>query len=146
MFEIKEYDHRDIDTSTHRKRKHNAKLECEVLGLRKELEKKKYLNPRFSKGSEILNEIIKVQHSHLINTSLGYTEDSFRSKKSSTSTIGYLDATKTNEQYVNRQQKPKSTHKVNHGQFTPRMNINRRINQKVKNTKRFYDHINFFHK
>eukprot|EP00253_Pinus_taeda_P036618 PITA_36618 len=83
--------------------------------------------------------------SPLINTGLGYTKESSQSQKLSNTTGSYLDAAKTNEQYVNRQQKPKSTHKLNHAQFTPRMNTNRSINQKVNNIKRFYDHKNFFH-
>ena len=41
------------------KQKHNEKLECEVVSLRKELEKVKTLNLRFAKGSETLDKIIK---------------------------------------------------------------------------------------
>jgi len=65
-----------IDTLTHKlieREKHNEKLECEVVGLRKELEKTKSLNLRFPKGLEALDEIIKVQRSPLIKTGLGYT-------------------------------------------------------------------------
>jgi septal ring factor EnvC (AmiA/AmiB activator) len=58
------------------KEKHNEKLECEVVSLRKELEKVKTLNLRFAKGSETLDEIIKVQRSPLIKTGLGYTGES----------------------------------------------------------------------
>jgi hypothetical protein len=58
------------------KEKHNEKLECEVVSLRKELEKVKIPNLRFSKGSETLDEIIKVQRSPLIKTGLGYTGES----------------------------------------------------------------------
>ena len=64
-----------IDTLTHELtewEKHNEKLECEVVSLRKELEKTKYLNILFAKGSETLYEIIKVQHSPLIKTGLTY--------------------------------------------------------------------------
>ena len=67
-----------IDTLTYQlaeREKHNEKLECEIVGLRKDLEKTKALNLRFSKGSETLNETIKVQRSPLIKTSLGYTEE-----------------------------------------------------------------------
>ena len=67
-----------IDTLTYQlaeKEKRNEKLECEIVGLRKDLEKTKYLNLRFAKGSKTLNEIIKVQCSPLIKTSLGYTEE-----------------------------------------------------------------------
>ena len=52
-----------IDTLTYqlaKREKHNEKLECEIVGLRKDLEKTKALNLRFAKGSETLNEIIKV--------------------------------------------------------------------------------------
>jgi len=52
-----------IDTLTYQlaeREKHNEKLECEIVGLRKDLEKTKALNLRFAKGSETLNEIIKV--------------------------------------------------------------------------------------
>ena len=43
------------------KEKHNEKLEYEIVSLRKEIEKVKNLNLRFSKGRETLDEIIKVQ-------------------------------------------------------------------------------------
>ena len=52
-----------IDTLTYQlveREKRNEKLECEIVGLRKDLEKTKALNLRFAKGSETLNEIIKV--------------------------------------------------------------------------------------
>eukprot|EP00253_Pinus_taeda_P020863 PITA_20863 len=42
------------------KERHHEKLECEIVGLRKEIEKTKALNLRFTKGSETLDEIIKV--------------------------------------------------------------------------------------
>jgi len=87
-----------------KKEKHNEKLECEIVGLRKDLEKTKSLNLRFAKGLETLNEIIQVQHSPLIKTGLGYTEEASQSQKSSTSTKSYLDAAKTSEQYDNHQQ------------------------------------------
>ena len=59
--------------------KHNETLECEIVGLRKDLKKTKSLNLRFAKGSETLSEIIKVQCSPLIKTGLGYTEESSQS-------------------------------------------------------------------
>ena len=89
-----------IDTLTYQlaeREKHNEKLECEIVGLRKDLEKTKSLNLRFAKGSENLNEIIKVQCSPLIKTGLGYAEEASQSQKSSTSTKRYIGATKTNE-------------------------------------------------
>ena len=93
-----------IDTLTYQlveNKKHNEKLECEIMGLRKDLEKTKSLNLRFAKGSETLNEIIKVQHSPLIKTGLGYTEEASQAQKPSTSTKSYLDAAKSSEQFDN---------------------------------------------
>eukprot|EP00253_Pinus_taeda_P031886 PITA_31886 len=55
--------------------KNHEKLECEIVGLRKEIEKTKALNLRFVKGSETLDEIIKVQCSPLIKTGMGYNEE-----------------------------------------------------------------------
>eukprot|EP00253_Pinus_taeda_P003603 PITA_03603 len=55
--------------------KYSEELECEIVGLRKEIEKTKTFNLRFSKGSETLDEIIKVQHSPLIKTGLGYSKE-----------------------------------------------------------------------
>eukprot|EP00253_Pinus_taeda_P029759 PITA_29759 len=51
-----------IDTLTFQlaeREKHNEKLECEIVGLRKDIEKTKALNIRFAKGSETLDEISK---------------------------------------------------------------------------------------
>eukprot|EP00253_Pinus_taeda_P032890 PITA_32890 len=52
-----------IDTLTFQlaeREKHNEKLECEIVGLRKDNEKTKALNLRLAKGYETLDEIIKV--------------------------------------------------------------------------------------
>ena len=109
------------------------------------MRKQKALNLKFSKGSETLDEIIKVQHSPLIKTSLGYTEEPSQAQKQSTSK-SYLDATRRNEQIDNRQQRLKADHEVNwvqstsrmhrsynqpqvnHTQFSSKMNINRNYN------------------
>ena len=80
------------------------------MDLRKDLEKTKYINLRFAKGSKTLNEIIKVQSSPLIKAGLEYTKESSQSQKSSSSTKSYLVAAKTSEQYVNHQQRHKITH------------------------------------
>ena len=136
-----------INTLAHQlaeREKHNESLECEIVGIRKDLPKTKFLNLRFSKGLETINEIIKVKRSPLIKTGLGYTEESYQSQKSSASTRIYLDAVGTSEQYVNCQRRPKSTHQENHTQFAPRMNISRSFDQKVNNAKIFYDRRNFF--
>jgi len=90
-----------IDTLTFQlveREKHNEKLECEIVGLRKDIEKTKALNLRFGKGLETLNEIIKVQCFPMIKTGLGYTEEA---QKPSTSTKSYLDLVKSNEQFDN---------------------------------------------
>ena len=76
------------------KEKHNEKLECDIVSLRKELEKVKNLNLRFAKGFETLDEIIKIQCSPLVNTGLGYIGESSKSEKSSTTS--YLNAAKAN--------------------------------------------------
>jgi len=105
-----------IDTLTYQlaeREKHNEKLECEIVRLRKDLEKAKSLNLRFAKGSETLNEIIKVQCSPLIKTVLGYIEEASQSQKSSTSTKSYLNAAKNSEQYDNRQKRHTANHQVN---------------------------------
>ena len=99
-----------IDTLTFQlaeREKHNEKLECEIVGLRKDIEKTKALNLRFAKGSKTLNEIIKVKHSPLIKTGLGYNEEASQSQKPSTCTKIYLDAAKSSEQFDNHKQ----THK-----------------------------------
>lgn len=124
--------------------KHNEKLECEVAGLRKELEKTKSINLRFSKGSETLDGIIEVRFSPLIKIGLGYTRETSQPENSSAITESYLNLVKTSQQCVNPQQRPKVTPQVNHAHSTPRVNINRSTNQKVNNTKIFYDHGNFF--
>ena len=101
-----------IDTVTHQlieKYKHNEVLECEVVSIRKELEKTKTMNIRFSKGSETLDEIIKVQCSPLIKTGLGYTEEASQAQKPSTSK-SYLDAARRSEQVDNRLQRLKAYH------------------------------------
>ncbi len=71
-----------IDTLAYQlaeKEKHNENLECEIVGIRKDLEKMKSLNLRFAKGSETLDEVIKVQCSFLIKTGIGYTEEASQS-------------------------------------------------------------------
>ena len=105
-----------IDTLTYQlaeREKHNEKLQCEITALRKDLEKTKSLNLRFSKGLETLNQIIKVQHSSLIKKGLGYTEEASQAQKASTFTKSYLDAAKSNEQFDNCQQRHTADHQVN---------------------------------
>eukprot|EP00253_Pinus_taeda_P016456 PITA_16456 len=75
-----------IDTLTFQlaeKDKNNEELECEIVGLRKEIEKTKSINLRFSKGSKTLDEIIKVQRSPLIKTGLRYSKEASVIRKSS---------------------------------------------------------------
>ena len=84
-------------------------MECEVVSLRKELEKVKTLNLRFAKGYKTLDEIIKVQRSHLIKTGLGYIEES-----SQASAPNYLKAATTGLQHSATQQGNKESLQVKH--------------------------------
>lgn len=109
-----------IDTLTFQlaeREKHNEKLECEIVGLRKDIENTKDLNLRFAKGSETLDEIIKVQHSPLIKIGLGYTKETSQAQKTSTSK-SYLKEARRSEQVDNRHQRHNEDHHVNQGQFT----------------------------
>ena len=81
------------------------------MGLRKDIEKTKALNLRFAKESETLDEIIKVHHSPLNKTGLGYTEEASQAQKPSTSK-SYLDAARRSEQVGNRQQRHNADHQV----------------------------------
>eukprot|EP00253_Pinus_taeda_P006769 PITA_06769 len=88
-----------IDTLTFqlaKRENHNEKLECEFVGLKKDIEKKKDLNLRFAKGSETLDEIIKVRRFSLIKTGLAYTKEASQAQKPSTSK-SYLDAARRSE-------------------------------------------------
>ena len=87
------------------KEKSLEKLECEIVGLRKEIEKTKALNLKFVKGSETLDEIINVQRSPLIKTGLGYNGETSQASTSK----NYLDAARRNEQ------KPNGDHQVKQG-------------------------------
>jgi len=74
------------------------------VGLRKEIEKTKALNLRFAKGSETLDEIIKVQRSPLIKTRLGYSEEASQAQKQTqkpSSSKSYLDTARRSEQVNN---------------------------------------------
>ena len=79
------------------KEKFLEKLECEIVGLRKEIEKTKALNLKFVKGSETLDEIINVQRSPLIKTGLGYNGEASQASTSKS----YLDAVRRNEKKLN---------------------------------------------
>ena len=107
--------------------KHHEKLQCEIVGLRKEIEKTKALNLRFVKGSETLDEIIKVHRSPLIKTSLGYNEEASQAQKPSTSK-SYIDAARRSKQIDNQQQRHNAAHQVNQGHFYSRMNIDHQVN------------------
>ena len=126
-----------------KKRRNTEKLECEVVSLRKEIEKVKNLNLRFSKGSKTLDEIIKVQRSPLIKTSLGYVGESSQS-----SAPNYLKATTANLQHSATQQGNKETLQVKHDHLntnnTNRNTFQRDINQQVNTNRRFHDRRNFF--
>eukprot|EP00253_Pinus_taeda_P036458 PITA_36458 len=79
------------------KERHLEKLEGEIVGLRKEIEKTKAINLKFVKGSETLNEIINVQRSPLNKTGLGYNGETSQASTSKS----YLDAARRNEQKHN---------------------------------------------
>ena len=85
-------------------KKHREKAECEVVSLRKELEKVKTLNLRIAKGSETLYEIIKVQCSPLIKTGLGYIGESTQA-----SAPNYLKVATTGLHYSTTQQGSKES-------------------------------------
>jgi len=95
------------------------KLECEIVGLRKEIEKTKALNLKFVKGSETLDEIINVQRSPLIKTGLGYNGEASQASTSKS----YLDAVRRYEQ------KPNGDHQVKQGQIPSRINKYYQVNQ-----------------
>jgi len=73
------------------------KLECEIVGLQKEIEKSKALNLKFVKGSETLDKIINVQRSPLIKTGLGCNGETSQASTSKS----YLDAARRYEQKPN---------------------------------------------
>eukprot|EP00253_Pinus_taeda_P016292 PITA_16292 len=93
------------------KEKFLEKLECEIVGLRKEIEKTKALNFKFVKGSETLDKIINVQRSPLIETGLGYNGETSQASTSKS----YLDAARS-------EKKPNRNHQVNQGQSSSRTN------------------------
>ena len=87
----------------------------------------KTLNLRFAKGSETLDEIIKVQRSPLLKTGLGYVGES-----SQYSTPNYLKAATTNLQHSVTQQRNKETLQVKHDHLNTKNN-NRNIFQRNTN-------------
>jgi len=104
-----------IDTlqfQIYEKERHLEKLEGEIVGLRKDIEKTKAINLKFVKGSETLDEIINVQCSPLIKTGLGYNGEASQASTSKS----YLDAARRSEQRPNR------NHQVNQGQSYSRTN------------------------
>eukprot|EP00253_Pinus_taeda_P005899 PITA_05899 len=96
------YTHEDSDGLSNsdedeREERHLEKLEGEIVGLRKEIEKTKAINLKFVKGSETLDEIINVQRSPLNKTGLGYNGETSQASTSKS----YLDAARRNEQKHN---------------------------------------------
>eukprot|EP00253_Pinus_taeda_P012979 PITA_12979 len=92
------------------KERHLEKLEGEIVGLRKEIEKTKDINLKFVKGSETLDEIINVQRSPLNKTGLGYNGENSQASTSKS----YLDAARRNEQKHNED------HQVKQGRIANR--------------------------
>ncbi|MBD3828825.1 MAG: hypothetical protein IE915_18380, partial [Stenotrophomonas sp.] len=140
------------------KEKHFEKLEGEIVGLRKEIEKTKAINIKFVKGSETLDKIINVQRSPLNKTGLGYNEETSQASTSKS----YLDAARRNEQkdnednqerqerIANREYQGQSVLRVNKSynhpqvkssQISSRMNNNRNYNHVGG---RFDNRRNFF--
>eukprot|EP00253_Pinus_taeda_P009667 PITA_09667 len=99
------------------KEKSLEKLECEVVGLRKEIERIEALNLKFVKGSKTLDEIINVQRSPLIKTGLGYNGETSQASTSKS----YLDAARRNEQKPNEDHQPH----IKTSEFASRMDDNR---------------------
>ena len=93
--------------------------------------------------SETLDEIIKVQHSPLIKTSLGYVGESSQS-----SAPKYRKAVTASLQHSATQQGNKETLQVKHDHLntknTNRNTFKRNINQQVNTNRRFHDRRNFF--
>eukprot|EP00253_Pinus_taeda_P015448 PITA_15448 len=92
------------------KERHLEKLEGEIVGLRKEIEKTKAINLKFVKGSETLDEIINLQRSPLNKTGMGYNGETYQASTSKS----YLDAARRNEQKHNED------HKVKQGRIANR--------------------------
>ena len=113
------------------KEKHNEKLECEIVSLRKEIEKVKTLNLRFAKGSETLDEIIKVQRSPLIKTGLGYIGESSQASapnylKVATASILHSSTQQGNEKSLQVKHDHLSTKNTNMNTF--QRNTNQQVN------------------
>eukprot|EP00253_Pinus_taeda_P029430 PITA_29430 len=120
------------------KERHLEKLEGEIVGLRKENEKKKAINLKFVKGSETLDKIINVQRSPLNKTGLGYNGET---SQASTSKI-YLHAARRNEQKHNED------HKVKQGRIANRnyqgqsiLRVNKSYNQPQVKSSQFGSRI-----
>ena len=114
-----------------------------MVSQRKEVEKAKTLNLRFAKGSETLDEIIKVQRSPLIKTGLGYTVES-----SQTSAPNYLKAVTGGLLHSATQQGNRGSlqGKKDHlnSRNTNRDSFQRLYNQQVNSNRRFHDRRNFY--
>jgi len=95
------------------------KLECEIVGLRKEIEKTKTLNLKFVKGSETLDEIINIECSPLIKTWLGYNGETSQESTSKS----YLDAARKHKP------KPNEDHQVRQGRIPSKINKEYQVNQ-----------------
>ena len=85
------------------------------------------MNLRFTKGSETLDEIIKVQRSPLLKTGLGYIGESSQS-----SAPNYLNAATASLQHSVTQQGNKENLQVKHDHFN-KNNNNRNILQRNTN-------------
>ena len=129
------------------KEKHLEKLEGEIVGLRKEIEKTKAINLKFVKGSETLDKIINVQRSPLNKTGLGYNGETSQASTSKS----YLDAARRNEQKDNEDNQARQERIANRDyQGQSVLRVNKSYNQpQVKssqissrmNNNRNYNHV-----
>eukprot|EP00253_Pinus_taeda_P028712 PITA_28712 len=120
------------------KERHLEKLEGEIVGLRKEIEKTKAINLKFVKGSETLDDIINVQRSPLNKTGLGYNGETSQASTSKS----YLNAARRNEQKHNED------HQVKQGRIANRnyqgqsiLRVNKSYNQPQVKSSQFGSRI-----
>ena len=128
------------------KEKHLEKLEGEIVGLRKEIEKTKAINLKFVKGSKTLDEIINVHRSPLNKIGLGYNGETSQASTSKS----YLDAARRNEKKHNGDHQAKQGRSANRDyQGQSILRVNKSYNQpQVKSSQfgsRMDDNRNYNH-
>eukprot|EP00253_Pinus_taeda_P017935 PITA_17935 len=136
------YTHEDSDglsnSDEDERERHLEKLEGEIVGLRKEIEKTKDINLKFFKGSETLDEIINVQRSPLNKIGLGYNGETSQASTSKS----YLDAARRNEQKHNEDHQVKQRRITNRNyQGQSILRVNRSYNQPQVKSSQFGSRI-----